>query len=46
MDFKISFYMLVSFLVGFILAEAMPFYIGPDEEKYKKASCGILLRRT
>lgn len=45
MDFKIAFYMLISFLVGYLVAKVTPFYIGPDEEKYKKAGCGILLRK-
>ena len=43
-EFCNGFYMLLSFLAGYFIAKMTPFYIGHDEEKYNKASCGILLR--
>lgn len=44
MDFKLAYYMLLSFLVGYIVAKSTPIYIGYDEEKYDKANFGILLK--
>lgn len=45
MDYKIKFYILVAFLLGYLVAKATPIYIGYNEDKYNKSSTGILLRK-
>jgi hypothetical protein len=43
MDYYFWFWLLVAFIVGRL--SKLKYYIGPDEEKYKKADFGIQTRR-
>ena len=45
MNYELGFYIVISFLAGYVFAKITPFYMGADEEKYKKAGFGILLRK-
>jgi len=45
MNYEFWFYAFVWFFAGFFISRCLPVYIGTDENKYKKAGFGILMRK-
>jgi len=45
MDYQFWFYLLIAFLLGRLSKTKYKIYIGYDEEKYKNADFGLLLRK-
>jgi len=44
MDYKLFFFILLAYVVGYLSAN-FRLYIGTDRDKYKSATFGILLKR-